>query len=197
MTDTLNIMLVGVGGQGTLLAADVIALVGMEAGLDVKKSEVHGMAQRGGSVTSHVRWGETVSSPLIPLGSADFVVAFERIEALRHLQMLGPKGVVLVNEYGIVPVTVTSGGATYPSQEEETGVYDATGIEPVYVDAVCMAQNLGNARANNVVILGALSSYLDVPVETWLKVIAERVPARFVELNQQAFHAGRNAIKSA
>jgi len=123
MPRSRNFLLVGVGGQGTLLAADVVALVGMESGYDVKKSEVHGMAQRGGSVTSHVRWGERVYSPLIAPGEVDYFVAFERLEALRYVEMMRPRGVLLINDYRISPVTVSSGDSVYPTQGDEDAAY--------------------------------------------------------------------------
>lgn len=187
---TTSFVLAGVGGQGTLLAADVVALVGMAQGLDVKKSEVHGMAQRGGSVNSHVRWAPVVHSPLIAAGEVDFVVCFERLEALRYAELLRPGGVLLVNDYRISPVSVSSGDDVYPSQEAEDAAY-ARGINRRYVPAIEIAQGLGNARANNIVMLGALSTFMDVPEEVWLDVIVGRVPERFVALNRNAFAAGR------
>lgn len=188
---TTNFLLVGVGGQGILLAADVIALVGLESGLDVKKSEVHGMAQRGGSVTSHVRWGEQVFSPLIAPGEVDYLIALERLEALRYVDHLRPEGTLLVNDYRIVPVAVSSGEHMYPSLEDEEKAYASLVGPKLYIPATSIAHELGQARASNVVILGALSSFLDVAEDTWLKVISERVPEHAVELNRQAFLAGR------
>jgi len=187
---TDNFFLVGVGGQGILLAADVIALVGMEAGYDVKKSEVHGMAQRGGSVTSHVRWGERVYSPLISPGEVDYLLAFERLEGLRHAEMLRPGGVMLVNDYRIIPVSVSAGGSHYPSAEEEEGIYREAGLHPYYIPAIEIAQTLGNARVNNIVMLGALAALLEVPPELWRQVIAQRVPERYREINLEGFAQG-------
>ena len=120
---TTNFLLSGVGGQGTLLAADVVALVGIELGLEAKKSEIHGMAQRGGSVVSQVRWGRRVHSPIIRAGGADVLVAFERLEALRYADQIRPGGILLVNDYAIVPISVTSGNGTYPTSEQESAVY--------------------------------------------------------------------------
>ena len=191
---SLNILLAGVGGQGTLLASDVISLLGMEAGYDVKKSEVHGMAQRGGSVVSHVRWGTRVRSPLIEPGSADVVVAFERLEALRHLQMLAPKGIMLVSDYRIVPMSVTCGGEEYPDEPAEESLYAAAGVRPLYFPARQLAADLGNLRVNNVVLLGALSALLPIGEEQWLAVVERRVPARSVAQNRRAFAAGRSAV---
>jgi len=188
---TTNFVLAGVGGQGTLLAADVVALVGMAQGLDVKKSEVHGMAQRGGSVNSHVRWAPTVHSPLIAPGEVDYVVCFERLEALRYAELLRPGGVLLINDYRISPVSVSSGNDVYPTEEDEAAAYAGSIDRCVYVPAIDIAQGLGNARVNNVVMLGALSTFLPLDEDAWLDVIAGRVPERFVALNRDAFMAGR------
>ena len=186
-----NFLFAGVGGQGTLLAADIVALLGMAAGYDVKKSEVHGMAQRGGSVTSHVRWGESVHSPLIMPKEADYLIAFERLEALRYIDMLSAEGVVLINDYRIVPVSVSSGGKKYPTEKGEASAYADGDQKRLYVPAMEMAREIGNARVNNIIMLGTLSCLLDVPMETWLRVISERVPKRYVALNEEAFLRGR------
>jgi indolepyruvate ferredoxin oxidoreductase beta subunit len=148
------------------------------------------MAQRGGSVTSHVRWGQAVYAPLIVPGEVDVLLAFERLEALRYVSLLRPHGTLLVNDYRIAPVSVSSGRAQYPSHEEEVQTYTEAGIRWALVPAIAIAQELGNARVNNIVLLGALAAQLDVPAETWRQVIAERVPARFVELNLAAFDRG-------
>jgi indolepyruvate ferredoxin oxidoreductase beta subunit len=194
MPTTQNFLLAGVGGQGTLLAADVVSLVGMAQGYDVKKSEVHGMAQRGGSVTSHVRWGERVYSPLITPGEVDFFVAFERLEGLRYASLLRSTGALLVNDYRIAPISVSSGNGRYPSSEDEDGAYQGAIARRYLVPAMAMAGEIGNARVNNVIMLGALSALIDVPAERWEAVIAERVPARFVGLNRQAFAVGRDFL---
>jgi indolepyruvate ferredoxin oxidoreductase beta subunit len=198
MSQNLNFILAGVGGQGTLLAADIIGLVGLELGLEVKKSEVHGMAQRGGSVTSHVRWGERLHAPLIAPGEVDVLIAFERLEGLRYVELLRPQGVVLVNDYRIAPVGVSSGDDVYPSAEAEEAVYSAAGLRRILVPAMRLAEELGQARVNNVVMLGALAALLATPegdtcrapVEVWSRVIAQRVPERFRALNERAFAAG-------
>ncbi|MHB1293821.1 MAG: indolepyruvate oxidoreductase subunit beta [Anaerolineae bacterium] len=189
-----NFLLAGVGGQGILLAADVVARVGLAQGYDVKKSEIHGMAQRGGSVTSHVRWGRQVWSPTITPGEADYVLAFERLEALRYLAMLRSGGTLLVSDYRIAPVTVSSGDDRYPTPEDEARMYAEAHIQPTYVPAIAIAEGLGQTRVNNVVMLGALSATLDLPEAVWLDTIAERVPERFVELNRRAFMAGRDFV---
>ena len=196
MTRACNFLLAGVGGQGTILASDVLAEVALASGLDVKKSEVHGMAQRGGSVNTHVRWNaDKVYSPLVGEGEADILLAFEEAEALRYVNYLRQGGVVVVNRQAIKPITVTSGGAHYPSEEELRAVYGRVTNRFYLVPGADLAEELGNARAANVVLLGALSSFLDVPAETWLAVIEKRVPPRYVELNRQAFLAGRQAVQ--
>ena len=191
MSKTLNFLLAGVGGQGTILAADVVALVGMNQGYDVKKSEVHGMAQRGGSVNSQVRWGERVASPLIAPGEVDYFVAFERLEGLRYANQLRPSGVLLVNDYRIAPIAVSSGDSRYPSAADEDATYEGAIGKRVLVPAIAIAQELGNARVNNVVLLGALSALMDLPFDAWCEVVCDRVPGRFVTINQRAFEAGR------
>ncbi len=192
----VSFLLAGVGGQGTILASDVLAAVGLQMGYDVKKSEVHGMAQRGGSVTSHVRWDAKVYSPLIGQGEADVLVAFEKLETLRHIEMLRPGGVVLVNDYAIPPLSVSSGVDQYPDDERINAVLHAVTPNHYLVPAIGVAESLGNARVNNVVLLGALSHFFpNVPVETWLEAVRERVPVKFVKLNQRAFLAGREAVQ--
>ncbi len=190
-----NFVLVGVGGQGTILAGDVVATVGLRSGYDVKRSEVLGMAQRGGSVTTHVRWGDKVYCPLICPGEADFLVAFEKLEALRYIEMLRPGGVVLVNDYAIAPLSVSSGNDEYPSDERIQAVLRAVTRHVHLVPASAMAEELGNAQVNNVVLLGALAYCLGrVPAETWQEVIGERVPPKSVALNERAFALGQNAM---
>ena len=195
MSRSYNFLLAGVGGQGTILASNVLAQVALAAGFDVKKSEVHGMAQRGGSVNTHVRWNsERVYSPLIGLGEADFLLVFEEAEALRYAAYLKPGGIAIVNEYTIKPITVTSGGAHYPSRAELETTYEQLTDQLYLVPGTALAQELGNARAANVVLLGALSTFLDLPPETWLEVIATRVPPKYVDLNRQAFLKGRETV---
>jgi indolepyruvate ferredoxin oxidoreductase beta subunit len=187
----INFLLVGVGGQGTLLASNILAQVGLQAGYDVKKSEVHGMAQRGGSVSSHVRWGKRVFSPLTGAGEIDILVAFERVEALRYIDALRPEGKVIINDHAIIPMTVTAGDAKYPESTEILDAIKQATSDITMVPGTSIAEELGNARVNNVVILGALSRWLDIDVAIWQKVIADRVPARYVELNLKAFSKGR------
>jgi indolepyruvate ferredoxin oxidoreductase beta subunit len=192
--DTINFILAGVGGQGTILASDLLAQVGMEAGYDVKQAEVHGMAQRGGSVSSHVRWGSVVYSPLIAVGEADIMVAFEQIEALRTIHFLRPGGAVVVNQQAIAPITVSAGSALYPSMDTLRSALAQVTERVYWAPALDIARALGNDKVTNVVLLGALSALLDVPERGWLKAIESRVPARFLQLNQQAFQRGREAL---
>jgi indolepyruvate ferredoxin oxidoreductase, beta subunit len=190
MPTNCDFLLAGVGGQGTLLAADVVAMVGLAQGYDVKKSEVHGMAQRGGSVTSHVRWGAQVRAPLISPGEVDYMLAFERLEGLRYAEWLRPSGTLVENDYCIAPIAVSSGNSRYPTPQQEDETYAGAFARRVVVPAIALAQELGNPRVNNVVLLGALAALLDVPAAVWVEIIAERVPARFVALNRQAFDKG-------
>jgi indolepyruvate ferredoxin oxidoreductase beta subunit len=195
MIRSYNFLLAGVGGQGTILASNVLAQVALAAGLDVKKSEVHGMAQRGGTVNTHVRWdAERVYSPLIGFGEADLLLIFERAEALRYVEYLKAGGVAIVNQHTIEPITVTSGGSHYPTEEDVQALFSGVSGRLFFVPGTAIAQSLGNVRAANVVLLGALSTFLDVPPETWLAVIEARVPSRYVELNRQAFLDGRQAV---
>lgn len=192
----VSFLLAGVGGQGTILASDVLAAVGLQIGYDVKKSEVHGMAQRGGSVTSSVRWDAKVYSPLIGPGEADVFLAFEKLEALRHIEMLRPGGLVLVNDYVISPLSVSSGNDKYPDDERIKTVLSAVTPNSFFVAGVTLAESLGNARVNNVVLLGALSHFIaDIPLETWLQAVRERVPAKFADLNVRAFRLGRESMQ--
>ena len=201
MKDSINFLLAGVGGQGTILASDVLVNVGLSAGFQAKQAEVHGMSQRGGSVTSHVRWGKTVYSPLVGAGEVDAFLAFEKVEALRYLNQLRPGALALVNMEAIEPVTVTSGGQLYPSDETLHQKLSQVTANAVYLDGEAIALGLGNVKAANVVLLGALSALMEregfagheLSSEVWLKVITERVPPKYVELNRQAFEAGREA----
>jgi indolepyruvate ferredoxin oxidoreductase beta subunit len=197
MAQSYSFLLAGVGGQGTILASNVLAEVALAMGFDIKKSEVHGMAQRGGSVSTHVRWNaDRVYSPLIGLGEADLLLAFERAEALRYAEYLRPGGCAIVNDYTLEPITVTSGGAHYPTEAELRAAYDSLTDCLALVRGSAIARELGNVRAANVVLLGALSTFVQVPRETWLQVIEARVPPKYVELNRQAFLRGRAALSA-
>ena len=202
MRETINFLLAGVGGQGTILASDVLVNVGLAAGYQAKEAEVHGMSQRGGSVTSFVRWGEKVYSPLVGAGEVDVFLAFEKVEALRNLNQLRKGALALVNLAEIEPVTVTSGGQPYPDDATLRQKISEVTQEVIYVDGEATAQGLGNVRAANVVLLGALSALMEregltgpeLYAETWLKVIIEKVPPKYAQLNRQAFNAGRDMV---
>lgn len=198
----LSFLLVGVGGQGTLLASDILAQVGLAAGYDVKQAETHGMSQRGGSVTSHVRWGEVVRSPLADAGDVDVLVSFEKVEALRSLSYARQGALVLVNLESIIPVTVSSLGQRYPDDDLLYAAIARITTQAVYVDGPGLARSLGVAKVANTVLLGALSRLLEtamgadraLPVELWLEVLSERVPRAYLGLNRDAFLAGRSAV---
>ncbi len=192
---TMNFLVVGVGGQGALLASNVLAEVGVRAGFDVKKAEVHGMSQRGGSVNSHVRWGEDVKSPTIAKGETDVLFSLEKLESLRYISSLRQGGIALVGESVIPPLTVSSGEDSYPVDEEIARVFEQVTDNFHFIPTQTLAKEAGTSRAHNVVLLGALSSFIDdVPEEIWLEVIAERVPKKYVEVNQAAFRAGRAVV---
>jgi indolepyruvate ferredoxin oxidoreductase beta subunit len=189
----IDFLVVGVGGQGALLASNVLSEVGVQAGYDVKKAEVHGMSQRGGSVNSHVRWGSDVRSPVIGAGEVDVLLALEKLEALRYVSMLRPGGLALVGEFTIPPLTVSAGEDAYPADEQIEKVFAQVTERFHFVPTLTLAKQAGSARAHNVVLLGALSARLDtVPPETWLQVVEGRVPARFVDVNREAFRLGRD-----
>lgn len=186
---TTSVLLVGVGGQGILLASEIIARAAMIAGFAVKTNEVHGMAQRGGSVLAQIRYGKEVYSPLISEGTARVLGSLERIEGIRFAHYLAAEGLAVVSSQAIIPVTVSSGAATYPIDAEER--VRKTFSRLLYVDAATIASRIGNIRASNVVILGALSTGLDLPIETWHESIRECVPDKHRELNLRAFEEGR------
>jgi indolepyruvate ferredoxin oxidoreductase beta subunit len=189
--ETLNFMITGVGGQGTILSSDILAAVGVEAGHDVKKSDILGLAVRGGSVLGHIRWGDIVYSPIVPEGRVDYLIAFELLEGMRRLDQVREGGTVLLNQQEIHPASVSSGLAEYPSEEAVQRALEAATEKSYRVPGLEMAQDLGNTRVLNVVLLGALSALLPVDPETWEGVLRERVPSRFTDLNIEAFHSGR------
>lgn len=192
--NVINFLVTGVGGQGALLASNVIAAVGVRAGYDVKKAEVHGMSQRGGSVYSHIRWGEKLDSPVIGRGEVDYLLALEKLEVLRYLQMLRLGGTAVVGELKIPPLTVSAGKDAYPDDEQVRRMLGQITDKYYLVPTLTLAKEAGNARAHNVVLLGALSTMIqDVPRDIWLQAVEERVPERFIEVNRRAFEAGRRA----
>ena len=182
-----TILLAGVGGQGTILAADLLAHAASAAGLDVKVSEIHGMAQRGGSVSTVVRFGEAVESMVTDLGSADCIVSFETTEALRNLPYLREGGFLLVNDETIKPLPVLTGKAGMPANVDAR----LADLGALVIPATQLAIEAGNAKASNVVLLGALSNKLSFPVEAWTETIEKRVPQKTIECNLSAFEAGR------
>jgi len=190
----VNFLFVGVGGQGILTASDITAEVGLQAGHDAKKSEVHGFSQRGGVVESHVRWGDDVAAPLAEKGTVDFLVATEMLEAARWIEWLRPGGAVLINHQHIPPMSVTVGDAVYPAEEDILAAVRTRTDDVMLVEGLATAKRLGNPRLANTVLLGVLSARLDVEPETWLAVIKRRVPPKYVELNQEAFWEGRRAL---
>jgi len=184
---TKNIMLVGVGGQGTILASKLLTTGLMEAGYDVKMSEIHGMSQRGGAVSSQVRYGENVQSPVIEMGGADILVSFEKMEAMRWLKYLKPEGKVVVNNYEMDSMPILSGKVDYPSGiiEELKGK-----VQTTVVDAAKQAKELGNAKVMNVILLGTLIKAMELENINWKKIIKDNVKPKFVELNLKAIEVG-------
>lgn len=188
---TASVVLVGVGGQGILLASEIVARTAMIAGHQVKTNEVHGMAQRGGSVVAQIRYGREVFSPLVAEGTARVLGALERIEAIRFAHYLAPDGLAVVSSQTIIPVTVSSGAATYPADADAR--LKAVFARMIYLDADRIAEGLGNIKASNVVVLGALSTGLDLPLEAWHEAVTACVPARHRDLNLRAFDEGRRS----
>lgn len=187
--ETVNILICGVGGQGVLLAGDIIAETAMACGHDAKKSEVHGMAQRGGSVVSHVRYGDKVHSPLIRQGEADVILSFEEMETARYLNFLKKDGTVIINRQQVMPMTVATGKAEYPLDIVDRIKSRVSGT--VLCDGLKLSDQAGSPKTINMVLLGALSKELDLPVDKWLETISRRVPPKTVEMNKKAFELGR------
>lgn len=186
---TKNIMIVGVGGQGTLLTSRILGKLATRAGYDVKLSEVHGMAQRGGSVVTFVRYGDNVSEPIVEEGQADVLIAFERLEALRYIHFLKKDGSVIVNDWRIDPITVVTGVAQYPENIIDTLKEKRNTI---VVEATEEAKKLGAPRTFNVIVLGAAAKYMGFDKEDWLDVIETTVPPKTIEINKKAFEIGYN-----
>ncbi len=186
---TKNIMIVGVGGQGTLLASRILGNVIINQGYDVKVSEVHGMSQRGGSVVTYVKYGKKVYSPIIDKGEADIILAFERLEAIRALPFLKKGGKIILNDRAISPMPVITGACKYPEGIVEELSKKA---EVIALDALELSMSLGSAKAVNVVLIGVLAKSMDIDKEIWLNVIKETVPPKFLDLNLKAFELGYN-----
>jgi len=189
---TKSVMICGVGGQGILLASDLLSEVMMQQGMDVKKSEVHGMSQRGGTVVSNVRFGEKIFSPLIGKGDADIILAFEKLEGLRHIEFLKQNACIIVNDFAIDPLPVASGLATYPENVLsviKTNIKDTTVIKGFEI-----AEKAGNPKAMNIALLGALAKKLNTDKKVWYNAIEQRLPEKTWEINKKAFDLGFEAV---
>lgn len=190
--ETKNIMIVGVGGQGTLLASKLLGRLLLTRNYDIKVSEVHGMSQRGGSVVTYVRYGDKVYSPIIDKGEADFILSFELLEAARAAEWLNPDGILITNTQQINPMPVITGAMTYP--EDLLGKLNELGLKVDALDALTLAQKAGSSKAVNLVLLGRLSNYFhDFTEDEWMSAIEQSVPEKFLEMNKKAFHLGRTA----
>lgn len=190
--ETKNIMIVGVGGQGTLLASKMLGYVLLARGYDVKVSEVHGMSQRGGSVTTYIRYGEKVYSPVIDKGEADIIISFEELEAARWLEYLKPGGLIITNTQQVEPMPVIIGAMDYP--ENLVAKMEAKGARVDAKDFLAIAEEAGSAKAVNICLMGRFSKYLsEVPEELWQEAIEKNVPGKFLELNKKAFALGAKA----
>ncbi len=188
---TKNVMIVGVGGQGSLLASKLLGRLLLSKGYDIKVSEVHGMSQRGGSVVTYVRFGDKVYSPVIDKGEADFIVSFELLEAARWTEFLKPGGKIITNTQKVNPMPVIIGAAEYPQDLEE--IMRAAGIDLDALDALTLAERAGSSKAVNLVLMGRLSKYFDIPQEEWMQAIEASVPPKFLEMNKTAFKLGAEA----
>lgn len=196
MSGKKDILIVGVGGQGIILASKILANAGKEAGFEVKQSEVHGMSQRGGSVSTHVRFGHQVASPLIREGEADFLLSFELLESLRWVNSVRPQGYVLVNNLKINPAPVSTGLAEYPADIDL--ILPKSGRQVHLIEGVGLAEQAGSKKAMNMVLLGALSGLLpDILEDIWLRVVRSQVPAKSREINEQAFQLGRKCMEKS
>lgn len=188
---TKNIMIVGVGGQGSLLASKMLGKLLLSQGYDVKVSEVHGMSQRGGSVVTYVRYGEKVYSPIIDKGTADFIISFEKLEAARWVPYLKKGGKIIMSTQEIDPMPVIIGAAQYPENLVEK--MQAAGADVDAIDALDLAMQAGSSKAVNLVLMGRLSKYFEATQEAWMEALEACVPPKFLELNKKAFALGRNA----
>jgi len=189
-----SVLIAGVGGQGVVLVSELLALAAMATGEDVKQGEFHGVAQRGGAVFSHVRFGDQVHSPMAPLATVDYLLALEKLEALRYAHYLKPGGSVIINEHTVEPVRIAD---QRPYPDDATDFLSGKGFDVVPVAATELAIELGNHRAANVVLLGALAEKLAISSEIWEQTLDQRIPERFLSLNQAAFAAGREASQSS
>ena len=190
MMKTTNLMIVGVGGQGSLLASKLLGRLLVDEGFDVKVSEVHGMSQRGGSVVTSVRFGEKVYSPVVAEGEADYIISFEKLEGARYVSRLKEGGKIIVNTQQIDPMPVVIGAAEYPENILEE--LSAKGIAIDAFDALALAEQAGSSKAVNIVLMGRLAKYLDIPYEKWMEAVAKSVKPQFIEINKKAFDLGYN-----
>jgi len=191
----IDVLMAGVGGQGIILASDTLAEVALRNGYDVKKSDSLGMAQRGGSVTSHVRMGKHVFSPMIKRGDADFLLAFERLEAVRWAGYLNPAGIAIVNDQAIPPLSMVGDTSAYPSTQSAQETVQQYTDELYFLPGLEIAQELGNPQVLNVLLLGFLSSFLTIDEKSYVEVITQRAPSRFLEVNLKAFARGRQEAR--
>jgi indolepyruvate ferredoxin oxidoreductase beta subunit len=192
----VNVLMVGVGGQGVILASDAMSEIGMNSGYDVKKTDSLGMAQRGGSVASHVRWGKHVFSPMVKRGEGDFLVGFEQLEAARWAPYLRQGGVAIVADVTVIPISIISGKTPYPSWKEIENILSQYTDRIYLIAAPKIAQEVGNPRAINMVILGFLSAFLELAPEAWTENIRRRLPPKFLESSLKAFSKGVEEAKA-
>lgn len=188
----ISFLLVGVGGQGTILASDILAEAGLKLGLDVKKAEIHGMSQRGGSVLSQVRWGVKVFSPIVGKRGGDIMIAFEKLEALRFCDYLKKDAWIMLNDGAILPIPVIQGKVSYPTNTQIVEALFSVSRNVVWVNGTGLAEQLGNPRLMNVILLGALAQWLGLPDEIMLGAITERVPGNYLTQNQEAYYLGNH-----
>ncbi len=195
--DALNLLITGAGGQGIILASDIIGETAIAAGYDIKKTDSLGMAQRGGSVISHLRIAEKVFSPLIRPGAVDIIFSLEKLEAVRWAHYLRPGGIALVNDHALPPLSVSLGGASYPSDEEVNRVLRASTDRVYLVTGTAGARSLGNPKTLNVFMLGCLSHFMPFPLPSWQETISGRLPEKIRQINLDAFDLGRKELADA
>jgi indolepyruvate ferredoxin oxidoreductase beta subunit len=194
--DKLNILIAGIGGQGIIAASDIIAEAALAAGFDIKKTDSLGMSQRGGSVVSHIRMASKVWSPLIKTGEADIMLALEKLEAARWCHYLRPGGIIIINDLAVPPPSVNLGNERYPTDEEITGILKQHTDRIYIIGGTRRAEELGNSKVMNTLMLGCLSHFMPFDDSTWQECIARRLPSKFVKLNVTAFDGGRKEIEN-
>ncbi len=192
----VNVLMAGIGGYGVIMASDGMAEIGMNNGYDVKKSDTLGMAQRGGSVVSHVRWGRQVFSPMIKKGGVDFLLGFEQLEAARWAPFIKPGGVVIVADVIVIPISAVDGKIPYPSWDEIRGILSQYTDKIYLISATRIAQEVGNPRAVNMAMLGFLSAFLELGTEAWTETMRRRLPPKFMESSIEAFMRGADEAKA-